>query len=80
MKAPTAKSTLQTSERLIEKLHAAGELTPAFAFGALQQGRIRLFELTLAKLAELRPVVLRRMLYETGGGRSGDGLSGAGYR
>ncbi len=56
------------SERLIEKLHAAGELTPAFAFGALQQGRIRLFELTLAKLAELRPVVLRRMLYETGGG------------
>ncbi len=38
------------AERLVEKLHAAGELTPAFAVKALGQGQVALFELAFAKL------------------------------
>ena len=55
------------AERLVARLHAAGELTPAFAFGALHSGRVQLFELALAKLADLAPLTLRRLLHEPGG-------------
>jgi uncharacterized protein (DUF2336 family) len=53
--------------RLIDKLHGAGELTARFAVKALGQGQTTLFELTLAKLADLRPTLVRRIAYEPGG-------------
>ncbi len=55
------------AERLVARLHATGELTPAFAFGSLLSGRVELFELVLARLADLTPLALRRQLHETGG-------------
>ncbi|WP_417514894.1 DUF2336 domain-containing protein [Minwuia sp.] len=55
------------SERLVNKLHAAGQLNIGFALKALRQGEVRLFEFALAKLAELRVELLRRLVYEPGG-------------
>ena len=52
---------------LVEKLHDAGELTPSFVLKALSQGQVTLFELSFAKLTGLRPVLLRRIVYEPGG-------------
>jgi len=53
--------------RLIEKLHAAGELTPAFVVKSLKRSEIMLFELALATLADMDPVDLRRTLYDSDG-------------
>ena len=52
---------------LVQKLHEAGELTPSFVLKSLSQGQITLFELSFAKLTGLRPVLLRRIVYEPGG-------------
>jgi uncharacterized protein (DUF2336 family) len=52
---------------LVEKLHAAGELTPSFVLKSLSQGQVTLFELSFAALTGLRPVLLRRIVYEPGG-------------
>ena len=53
--------------RLVDKLHESGELTAEFVLKALRQGQISLFELSFAKLAGLRPVLMRRIIYEPGG-------------
>ena len=53
--------------RLVEKLNDAGELTPEFVLKSLRQGQISLFELSFAKLTGLRPVLMRRIIYEPGG-------------
>ncbi len=55
------------AERLIDRMYDAGELTPAFAFGALRSGRIVLFELALSRLTDLSPVTFRRLLHEPDG-------------
>ncbi|MDF1721705.1 MAG: DUF2336 domain-containing protein [Minwuia sp.] len=55
------------SQRLVEKLHAAGQLNVGFAIKALRQGEVSLFEYALARIAEMRPELMRRMIYEPGG-------------
>ncbi|HYM30229.1 MAG TPA: DUF2336 domain-containing protein [Candidatus Cybelea sp.] len=55
------------AQRLIDKLHEARELTSGFLVKALRQGEIMLFELGLAKLCGLRPLLMRRIIYEPGG-------------
>lgn len=55
------------SQRLVDKLAAAGQLNPAFALKALRQGEIGLFEFSLARLAGMRPELMRRLIYEPGG-------------
>lgn len=53
--------------RLVDKLHESGDLSPEFVLKALRQGQIALFELSFAKLTSLRPVLMRRIIYEPGG-------------
>ena len=53
--------------RLVDKLHESGELNADFVLKSLRQGQISLFELAFAKLAGLRPVLMRRIIYEPGG-------------
>lgn len=55
--------------RLVEKLHAAGQLKPAFAMKALAQGQIDLFEHAAAKLLGVEQAGLHRIL------RNGDPLT-----
>jgi uncharacterized protein (DUF2336 family) len=55
--------------RLIEKLYAAGELSPAFVVKSLKRSEITLFELASAKLAGMEPGDFRRTLYD-GDGRA----------
>lgn len=61
---PAAESAAQ---RLVDKLHAAGELTPRFVIKSLSQGQVTLFEVAMAKLTELDPVMVRRVAYAAGG-------------
>ena len=65
--AEAAAGTDSPALSLVQKLHAAGELTPGFVLKSLSQGQITLFELSFAKLTGLRPVLLRRIVYEPGG-------------
>lgn len=55
------------AQALVDKLYEARELTPSFILKSLSQGQVTLFELSFAKLTGLRPVLLRRILYEPGG-------------
>lgn len=55
-------------ERLIAKLHAAGQLKPGFAVKALGQGQLDVFEHAAAKLIGLPTEALRRVL-KTGDAR-----------
>jgi uncharacterized protein (DUF2336 family) len=55
------------AQRLVDKLHMAGELTPRFVIKSLSQGQITLFELAMSKLTELEPVKVRRIAYAPGG-------------
>ncbi|MEC9347986.1 MAG: DUF2336 domain-containing protein [Pseudomonadota bacterium] len=55
------------SQRLVDKLANAGQLNPAFALKALRQGEVGLFEFSLARLAGMRPELMRRLIYEPGG-------------
>jgi uncharacterized protein (DUF2336 family) len=57
----------QAARRLVDKLHEAGELTTGFLIKALRQSEITLFELGFAKLCGLRPILMRRIVYEPGG-------------
>jgi uncharacterized protein (DUF2336 family) len=59
------------SQRLVDKLHAAGELGPAFLLKTLTKGEIALFELAFAKLTGLAPALMRRIIYEP----TGEGLA-----
>ncbi|MDP6708818.1 MAG: DUF2336 domain-containing protein [Alphaproteobacteria bacterium] len=55
---------LSAVERLVAKLHAAGELTPAFAVKALAQGQVALFERAFAKLTDLGAEEARRIVFQ----------------
>lgn len=57
------------SQKLIEKLAAASQLKAGFVVRVLSQGQIDLFELALAKLLEMEPPRLKRLIYD-GGPRS----------
>jgi uncharacterized protein (DUF2336 family) len=59
------------SQRLVDKLHAAGELGPSFLLKTLTKGEIALFELAFAKLTGLTPALMRRIIYEP----TGEGLA-----
>lgn len=48
----------------IDGLMEAGELNPRFAVKALREGNIELFELALAKLSDLHPTRVRRLIYD----------------
>jgi len=51
---------------LIDRLEAAGELTPRLLLQTLQQGQITLFEHGFAKLAAMELPALRRVVYDWG--------------
>lgn len=51
------------SERLVEKLHNAGELSLGFMIKSLHQGEIDLFELTFAKLLSTDLESIKHILY-----------------
>jgi uncharacterized protein (DUF2336 family) len=57
----------ESAQRLVDKLYDAGELSPTFLIKSLRQSQTCLFELAFAKLAGLRPILMRRILYEPGG-------------
>jgi len=65
--AEAAADSQSPAQSLVQKLHDAGELTAGFVLKSLSQGQITLFELSFAKLTGLRPVLLRRIVYEPGG-------------
>jgi len=48
--------------RLIDKLHAAGQLRPGYLVRVLQEGRLSLFVTALARLGEFEDVVLQKVV------------------
>ena len=62
-----ADSKDSKTEKLVERLAKAGDITPAFLVQTLRQGEIALFETAFAKLAKLSMTLTRRILYEQGG-------------
>ncbi len=52
---------------LAHRLMAAGAITPQLLIQTLRQGEVALFETLLSEMSSLRPVLIRRMLYEAGG-------------
>ena len=55
------------AEALVDRLVDLGELTPGLLVRSMGQGEVALFETGLARLAELRRQLVRRILYEPGG-------------
>jgi uncharacterized protein (DUF2336 family) len=62
-----AEQDQRKSERLAEALSDAAAITPDLLVQSLRRGEIALFEALFAKLTEIRPSIVRRMLYERGG-------------
>ncbi|MFB9355011.1 DUF2336 domain-containing protein [Sneathiella chinensis] len=54
---------MDPSEKLVEKLHKAGELSAGFMLKSLRQGEIDLFELTFAKLIDMPRNQIQKILY-----------------
>jgi uncharacterized protein (DUF2336 family) len=52
--------------KLIDKLAAAGQLKAGFLLRVLNQGQMDLFELAFAKMLDIAPGDIRRVLYESG--------------
>jgi uncharacterized protein (DUF2336 family) len=64
---PAAKPTpAESAQKLVEKLHAAGQLKAGFLLRVLHQGQIDLFDLAFARLLGLPLTDLRQNLYERG--------------
>ena len=63
--AQQAKSA-DGARKLIDKLASAGQLKAGFLLRVLHQGQMDLFELAFAKLLDLAPEEMRRILYEGG--------------
>ncbi|WP_168190301.1 DUF2336 domain-containing protein [Luteithermobacter gelatinilyticus] len=55
-----------SEERLVEKLHKANKLGPAFLMKTLRQGQINLFEISFARMADMPRQVLQSILYDQG--------------
>lgn len=53
----------EMEQRLVDKLHAAGQLRPGLLIRALREHRLDLFERTLAKLGGFTPDQVRRALH-----------------
>jgi hypothetical protein len=66
-----AMEMIDPAQRLVDKLHAAGDLRPTFLLKHLTRGDVILFEFTFAKLSDLSPVFIRRIIYES----TGEGLA-----
>ena len=62
-----SEAAVSAAQRLVDKLHSAGELTPRFVIKSLSQGQVTLFELALSKLTDMPAIVTRRIVYEPGG-------------
>lgn len=59
--APDAQAVRETMERkLVEKLHAAGQLRPGYLVKALRDGKLTLFEAAMSVLGGFDPVAVRR--------------------
>jgi uncharacterized protein (DUF2336 family) len=52
--------------KLIDKLASAGQLKAGFLLRVLHQGQMELFELAFAKLLDIEPLQMKRVLYESG--------------
>jgi len=52
--------------KLIDKLATAGQLKAGFLLRVLNQGQMELFELAFAKMLDIAPTDIRRVLYESG--------------
>jgi uncharacterized protein (DUF2336 family) len=63
--APDAQTAREAMERrLVEKLHAAGQLRPGYLVKALRDGKATLFEAALAVLGGFEPAAVRRAARE----------------
>lgn len=56
----------ESAHKLVEKLHAAGQLKAGFLLRVLHQGQIDLFDLAFSKLLDLPLNDVRQLLYERG--------------
>ena len=64
---PAPKATpAESASKLIDKLHAAGQLKAGFLLRTLHQGQIDLFDLAFARLLDVSLTELRQNLYERG--------------
>ncbi len=63
---PPKLTPTESANKLIEKLHAAGQLKAGFLLRVLHQGQIDLFDLAFARMLELSLPDLRQNLYERG--------------
>ena len=63
---PESEET-SAAQRVVDKLHGAGELSQGFALKSLRQGQVPLFEAAMAKLTGIKLPIVRRMIYEPGG-------------
>lgn len=61
----------KTSQKLVDKLFEAGQLTPTFVMKSLHQGQVELFEEAFARLCNLQTAVFRKIIYN----RGSDGLA-----
>jgi uncharacterized protein (DUF2336 family) len=55
--------TGDNARKLVEKLHAAGQLRASFLIRVLNQGQMELFEYAFATLLNMEPETMRRALY-----------------
>jgi uncharacterized protein (DUF2336 family) len=59
-------SPSDSANKLVEKLHTAGQLKAGFLLRVLHQGQIELFDLAFARILELPLEEMRRNIYERG--------------
>lgn len=63
---PPKNAPADSANKLIDKLHAAGQLKAGFLLRVLHQGQIDLFDLAFARLLDLPLTEMRQNLYERG--------------
>ena len=63
---PPQNAPADSAHKLIDKLHAAGQLKAGFLLRVLHQGQIDLFDLAFARLIDLPLTEMRQDLYERG--------------
>lgn len=59
-------TTEKSEVLLVNKLHKAGRLTPAFLMKSLNQGQVSLFEIAFAKIIRVPKNIMRSFLYDRG--------------
>jgi len=63
---PPKTTPAESANKLIDKLHAAGQLKAGFLLRVLHQGQIDLFDLAFARLLDIPLTEMRQDLYERG--------------